>query len=591
MNKPGRTFAIVALGLAMLALTAGAFGLAGVHAAGLGGGKLPLIHFGVGTATATPPPTFTPTPGAGPAASIELMPDPDEIVCDGVHSSRITVHVRDALGASVNNGTPVYFSVTGRPGVADPSVATIQNGVVTTKVHGFLLPQNAFQPFFVQVDVGRIEASIRVLCLPPAQCPPGVPCTPCDPTSPPQPASPPCAPPCAPASPPQAFSPPCAPPCDPSSPPQAFSPPCAPPCGPASPPQAFSPPCATPTPPLEPLCVPVSPSSPPCDTPTPTLTPPCGPSSPPFGYPACATPTPLPGCSPFVPASPPCVPATPLPCLPGVISPQCGPDNGYSIALDCDTAAAGIQASCNVPLGATSLDVAVVLRNAGPRTDVPAAFNFIVHDSDTSRLNPPPGTDANFNANPDFNEAGLGTSWTCAVAPPSANTGADGPGKATSFLLCFDASGLSAPVPPGTERRLATVHYDLPPGAAAGPVPLSLSDVVFANYLEEQLLLCDSSSTPPSQCFGATVNLVAGPAGGPKPPTATPTPAPPPCADVTRDGRVTLDDVLAMVMRLRQRHPSLRYDVNHDGKVDTADLLMVVQQLGRRCGPTRPPDR
>jgi hypothetical protein len=591
MNKPGRTSAIVALGIVMLALTAGAFGLAAVHAAGIGGSKLPLIQFGAGTAIPTPPPTFTPTPGAGPAASIELMPDPDEIVCDGAHSSRITAHVRDALGASVNDGTPVYFSVTGRAGIASPSGATTVDGVVDTTATAFLgIPQKAFQPFAVQVDVGRIQATIRVLCLPPAQCQPGVPCTPCDPVSPPQAFSPPCAPPCDPVSPPQPLSPPCAPPCDPASPPQAFSPPCAPPCDPAAPPQAFSPPCATPTPPSPPPCDPVSPPQgfPPCDTPTPPLDPLCAPVSP--SSPPCDTPTPLPGCSPFVPVSPPCVPATPTPapCVPGVTSPPCGPDNGYSIALDCDTAAAGIQASCDLPLGTTSLDVAVVLRNDGPQTDVPGAFNFIVHDSDTSRLNPPPGVDANLNANPDFNEADLATSWVCALPPPSPNTGADGPGKATSLLSCFDALGLAPPVVPGSQRQLATVHYNVPPGAAAGQVAFSLSEVSLAEENSAATLVsCDTDSPPPWHCPGATVNLVS----GPTPPTATPTPAPTPCADVTRDGRVTLADVLAMTMRLRQRHPSLRYDVNHDGKVDTADLLMVVQQLGRRCGPPRPPDR
>jgi len=217
-------------------------------------------------------PTECPTPPGGTAPfSIELSARPDEIICDGTHTSRILVKVRSALGSAVPDGTPVYFATSGRPALLGWRVATTSGGTADVEARALPLPQAPYSPFLVQVDVGRIEATIRVLCLPPAAC---VPCPRgCDPASPPQSVSPPCPTPvsCT------QQSPPCVPPCDPFvSPPQ--SPPCEPPA--LSPPQCggvLSPPCLTPSP-----CVPAS--SPPCVAPPPgcgATSPPCAPPAPP----------------------------------------------------------------------------------------------------------------------------------------------------------------------------------------------------------------------------------------------------------------------------------------------------------------------
>ena len=44
------------------------------------------------------------------------MATPDELICDGEHSSHIQVHLRDADGHDVDDGTPVYFQINGRTG-------------------------------------------------------------------------------------------------------------------------------------------------------------------------------------------------------------------------------------------------------------------------------------------------------------------------------------------------------------------------------------------------------------------------------------------------------------------------------------------
>ena len=68
----------------VLALGAAGFGLAGAHAAGFGGGSPSAA-----SAAKKPPPSATPTAGPRlPAASIELMATPDEIICDGAHSTQ-----------------------------------------------------------------------------------------------------------------------------------------------------------------------------------------------------------------------------------------------------------------------------------------------------------------------------------------------------------------------------------------------------------------------------------------------------------------------------------------------------------------------
>jgi hypothetical protein len=248
-------------------------GLVGADAAGFGGApRLPLLNGGTNaiptdTPAATATPTRTPVPPFSAAQSVELATLPDEIVCDGLHTSAVRVRLSDGNGKPVRDGTPVYFSTLGRPGFTSPPVGLTTNGVAWTHAGAYPAPQSPYQPFSVEVDAGRIQATIRVFCLP--EGPP-----PCEtPASPPQ------------VSPPDASSPPQSPPSQVSPPPPPCPTPQSPPTcdGPTSPPQSVSPPCPT-------------------ATPTPFSPPPCGVTSPPFGTPPCDTPTVTPTATPTVTA-------------------------------------------------------------------------------------------------------------------------------------------------------------------------------------------------------------------------------------------------------------------------------------------------
>ena len=220
-----------------------------------------------GTPSLPPPtdtPTFTPTPDIpiGPPHAIEFWANPDEVVCDGQHPASVTVRLMDAYLRPVADGTPVYFFVA--QGFVQPDVTTTSTGWVNADVY----PNNqgGYGSVLLQVDSGRVEAFLRILCMPPAEG-----CTPV-----PWPESPP------------AISPPQTPcptvtPQPPQSPPQcdgSTSPPCPTdtPVPPVSPPECggvTSPPCSTATPtPVAPQCP--WPSLPPCTqtpTPSPTSTP------------------------------------------------------------------------------------------------------------------------------------------------------------------------------------------------------------------------------------------------------------------------------------------------------------------------------
>jgi hypothetical protein len=281
-----------------------------------------------------------------------------------------------------------------------------------------------------------------------------------------------------------------------------------PPCDAPSPPGVMSPPCATPTPPLSPP--PLSP-------------PPCESVSPESVSPPCATPTPYP-CNPS-PGS-------------GALSPPCDVPEGYTtftMSIDCDVQSAGIQTNCDVPLGASGLDVAIVATNIG---DVPhsfGAFNFNLHDSVNARLSPLPGIEPPLDGNPDFNNA-LAASWDC--GPIIADTGEDGAASSVSVLWCYLTGDYEhhPVVAAGESVMLAVVHYGIPVDATAGSSELRLGFVAMygGEPSFDELGSCDPELVQPIACGTATVNLIGSvtatpPAGTPTPSaTTTPTPTPTP---------------------------------------------------------------
>lgn len=189
-------------------------------------------------------------------ASIQFTPDPLVIHCDGTETSTLTVRVTDAQGRAVPDGTTVYFWAYN--GNTVPYTAKTDRGVVTTSVSFY---SDIFPPGSnVNVEVGPLQAGIRIRCFPESNQPPSPPCAVGSP-----PASPPCAtptpPPCS-VSPPS-LSPPCATP-TPWSPPS---------CNPWPSPPSVSPPCATPTP------WPTWPPTTPCPTTSPSSGPVCGDSA------------------------------------------------------------------------------------------------------------------------------------------------------------------------------------------------------------------------------------------------------------------------------------------------------------------------
>ncbi len=516
--------------VALMALAALEFGLLGVDAAGIiggGGHTLPPVGGGNvpgGNPTATNTFATGPTPIAYTApASITLKADPLLITCDGRQSSEVSGTLFDASGSPVPDGT--FVSFTTYNGNAQPQSEYTKNGghfQTSVVFYSGLFP---YGPNVV-VDAGPLEAGIRVRCVPNSGCP---------------------------LSPPASVSPPCGSPtpypCVPSPGSGQMSPPCETP-GPmpctSSPPPRTSPPCPTPTPSPTPYpCIP-SPGSEPLSPPCPTATP-IGP----------------PSCDPSDPGSSP-------PCPPRNVSPPLGT---LSIALDCTPDAPTSVGACNVPSGATTFDVPVVVVNDTGAPVSIAAFNFEVHDSDTSRLLPLQGVDNNFNGNPDFNQSAFPSDFQCGLPPPTPDLGTDGPGRANSRLVCFSGDSVSTSIPPaGGKLVIAVLHYSVG-SHTTGDVGLSFANVAFSNGQFEEIGSCNPQIDVEMGCFGTTVHF-----GSISPPTTAQ------CGDVDGNGRVTVDDLLLVVRHVgRNAAYDPRYDVNHDGRIDAADVGIVRKQLGTRC--------
>ena len=235
--------------------------------------------------------------------------------------------------------------------------------------------------------------------------------------------------------------------------------------------------------------------------------------------------------------------------------------------------AEGIQFDCGVALGATKLDAAIVLiNNSSTATDL-AAFNFDLHDADTTRLLPLPGVDLNFNANPDFNEVAFPGPWRCDLPPPSPDLGTDGAGRAVSRLVCFESADLppNVIIPAGGALTIATVHYRIPATATAGSIALTFGNVVTGDSLGNETGSCPLVITVAMDCAAATVRLgpLSPPAGG--------------CADVNGDGRVTARDLALVLAHFGRNRYDPRYDLNHDGRINSVDAMIVRRQLGRVC--------
>jgi hypothetical protein len=199
----------------------------------------------------------------------------------------------------------------------------------------------------------------------------------------------------------------------------------------------------------------------------------------------------------------------------------------FSLALDCDPAALGVQDACDVAVSIGHADVDVVFRNGTAAPVDVAAFNFKVRDPDRTRIVPPPGNAQSVDGNPDLNQRAFTPGWACPGPSPLNDTGEDGPGTAVSFIACFAPPELAVTVPAGTELTLATVHYDVPAGAPVGPVTLTPSFVAIFDAAFAELGSCDPIYANPLPCSAAVLTLQ------PPPPTSTRTPTPTATATAT----------------------------------------------------------
>ncbi len=256
-----------------------------------------------------------------------------------------------------------------------------------------------------------------------------------------------------------------------------------------------------------------------------------------------------------------------------------------TMAIDCDVNTAGVQSSCDVPLGSASTQVDVVLINNGPATDM-EAFDFVVENLDVSRLKalsvacPSPGLDCN----PDFDQASItGFSWHCA---PIDEDNWSIPGD-QSFASCLADVVDTQIIGVSTTTRLARITYGIPSSASAGTAPLTLNYVVAYSSDLNEIMSCSPVIFTPGTCVNATVNLFEPPPGSTATPTATPSPtgspAPPPIVPATPIVASTLAGTptgFFLALDCALSVPGLQDDCTYHTDADRIDIGIVAFNPG-----------
>ncbi len=174
------------------------------------------------------------------------------------------------------------------------------------------------------------------------------------------------------------------------------------------------------------------------------------------------------------------------------------------LALDCDTAVAGVQAACTYPPGTPTIAIDVVFSNlllAG--ADI-GSFNFDILGTNQAVFNPATPVDANMNANPDFAEASVGTLGTWACTPPAPDRDANPSPTATdSFLSCF-VSDVGNPIPAGQSRILARLHLNV---TGTGTGTFTLANFGLWTGAGSELGSCNPLNVQPATCAAATLTI------------------------------------------------------------------------------------
>lgn len=238
-----------------------------------------------------------------------------------------------------------------------------------------------------------------------------------------------------------------------------------------------------------------------------------------LGLPATATPTPTATHTPTSTAT--LFPGQPTPTYTPTPGPTITtPATGTYLGLDCAPSTPGIQYACALPPGQQLVTIDVVFGNVDYDGENIGAFNFEVLGSNQPVFDPPPGFDAELNANPDFNEphAGAMGTWQCDPPPPD-NDRDTSSSTTDSFLSCW-AFDIGNPMPAGTSKVLATLQLNVVGTGTGTFTPANLS---VGNYLGVELGSCNPVSTTEAACFGATLISV-------------------PCSDLDCDNIPDLDD-------------------------------------------------
>ncbi len=234
------------------------------------------------------------------------------------------------------------------------------------------------------------------------------------------------------------------------------------------------------------------------------------------------------------------------------------PTSGFYVAVDCDTATAGIQSVCTTPDPASGTrTVAVIATNLSGAAVTVGAFNFdlynptcggtgaATHAQNTKAMSgctiSAGETGIAPNSSPSISGGSVGFSNLahqddflngCSAGGAFGDSGAGAAGTSTSSLSCFAGMG-NETLANGASVVLATEAF-LVDATASESIPLTLSNVSVADDNGVNLISCDSSVAPPAPptnvtgpCFGAELNFTGGPTLTPViPPTLTPTATP-----------------------------------------------------------------
>jgi hypothetical protein len=199
-----------------------------------------------------------------------------------------------------------------------------------------------------------------------------------------------------------------------------------------------------------------------------------------------------------------------VPTAPVLVSTPSAPATAmaFEMYLDCDTSTGAIEAPpCVFPGGTTTVDIGIVLKNSsGADLTRLGALNFSAVTNQQSVLNPtaPACLGAGLDCNPDFNQAAVLGSFSCAPPLPVADSRPLDPNLAQSDISCFNGSGDGPALANGGTITLATVHYI---SSADGVGSFSLAAVSVYDDSFSEIMSCNPVISNAGTCFDTTIQI------------------------------------------------------------------------------------